>query len=296
MKRVFLFLVTNLAVLVVASIVLRLLGVESYFTNQGMDVDMRSLLIFCAVFGMAGSVISLLLSKPMALRAVGGQVIKSPQSRAEQWLVETVRHQAQAAGIGMPDVAVYQDPTPNAFATGARKDKALVAVSTGLLERMKPEEVEAVLGHEVTHVSNGDMVTLALIQGVVNTFVMFAARIVGGFVDRALFRSEDDRGPGIGYFVSVIVLEILFGILASTIVMWFSRQREFRADAGGARLAGREKMIGALQRLAAAPGAPLPGALQAFGISGGQVTGWRRLFLSHPPLEERIARLRMPTT
>ncbi len=292
MKRVFLFLVTNLAVLVVASVVLRLLGVESYLTQRGVDMDLRSLLIFCAVFGMAGSLVSLLLSKPLAMRAVGAHVIKEPQGQTEQWLVETVRQQAQAAGIGMPDVALYQDPTPNAFATGARKDKALVAVSTGLLQRMKPDEVQAVLGHEVSHVANGDMVTLALIQGVVNTFVMFLARIVGGFVDRALFRSEDDRGPGIGYFVSVLVLEILFGILASTIVMWFSRQREFRADAGGARLAGRESMIGALQRLAAAPGEPLPGQLQAFGISGGQVSGWRRLFLSHPPLEERIARLR----
>jgi heat shock protein HtpX len=292
MKRVFLFLVTNLAVLIVASVVLRLLGVEGYLTQRGVDMDLRSLLIFCAVFGMTGSLVSLLLSKPLAMRAVGAQVIKEPQGQTEQWLVETVRQQAQAAGIGMPDVALYQDPTPNAFATGARKDKALVAVSTGLLQRMKPDEVQAVLGHEVSHVANGDMVTLALIQGVVNTFVMFLARIVGGFVDRALFRSDDDRGPGIGYFVSVLVLEILFGILASTIVLWFSRQREFRADAGGARLAGRESMIGALQRLAAVPGAPLPGQLQAFGISGGQVSGWRRLFLSHPPLEERIARLR----
>jgi heat shock protein HtpX len=292
MKRVFLFLLTNLAVLVVASIVLRLLGVESYLTQRGVGVDMRSLLIFCAVFGMTGSVISLLLSKPMAMRAVGAQVIKEPRGAAEQWLVETVRRQAQAAGIGMPDVAVYEGPTPNAFATGARKNSALVAVSTGLLQRMKQDEVEAVLGHEVSHVANGDMVTLALIQGVVNTFVMFAARVVGGFVDRAIFRSDDDRGPGIGYFVSVIALEIVFGILASTIVMWFSRQREFRADAGGARLAGRESMVGALQRLAAASGQPLPGQLQAFGIQSGQITGWKRLFMSHPPIEERIARLR----
>jgi len=291
MKRVFLFLVTNLAVIVVASVVLRLLGVEGYLTQRGVGVDMRSLLIFCAVFGMTGSVISLLLSKPMAMRMVGAQVIKEPRGQAEQWLLETVRRQAQAAGIGMPDVAVYQDPTPNAFATGARKNSALVAVSSGLLQRMKQDEVEAVLGHEISHVANGDMVTLALIQGVVNTFVMFAARVVGGFVDRAIFRSEDDR-PGIGYFVSVIALEIVFGILASTIVMWFSRQREFRADAGGARLAGRESMIGALQRLAAASGAPLPGQLQAFGIASGQITGWRRMFMSHPPLEERIARLR----
>jgi heat shock protein HtpX len=292
MKRVFLFLATNLAVIVVASIVLRLLGVESYLTQRGVGVDMRSLLIFCAVFGMTGSVISLLLSKPMAMRMVGAQVIEDPRGPAEQWLLETVRRQAQAAGIGMPDVAVYQDPTPNAFATGARKNSALVAVSTGLLQRMQKDEVEAVLGHEVSHVANGDMVTLALIQGVVNTFVMFGARVVGGFIDRAVFRSEDDRGPGIGYFVSVIALEILFGILASTIVMWFSRQREFRADAGGARLAGRESMIGALQRLAAGVGQPLPGQLQAFGIASGQITGWKRLFMSHPPLEERIARLR----
>jgi heat shock protein HtpX len=292
MKRVFLFLVTNLAVLVVLSAVLRLLGVESYLTDRGMGIDMRALLIFCAVFGMGGAFISLLLSKPLAMRAVGAQVIREPRGQAEQWLVETVRQQAQAAGIGMPEVAVYQHPTPNAFATGARKDKALVAVSTGLLERMKPDEVQAVLGHEVSHVANGDMVTLALIQGVVNTFVMFLARVVGTFVDRALFRSDDNRGPGIGYFMSVLVLEIVFGILASTIVMWFSRQREFRADAGGARLAGRESMIGALQRLAAGPAEPLPGQLQAFGIQSGQITGWRRLFLSHPPLAERIERLR----
>ena len=292
MKRVFLFLATNLAVLVVASIVLRLLGVEGYLTRQGVGIDMRSLLIFCAVFGMAGSVVSLLMSKPMAMRMVGAQVIKEPRGPAEQWLLETVRQHAKAAGIGMPDVAVYQDPTPNAFATGARKDSALVAVSTGLLQGMQKEEVAAVLGHEVSHVANGDMVTLALIQGVVNTFVMFGARVVGGFVDRAVFRSDDDRGPGIGYFISVVVLEIVFGILASTIVMWFSRQREFRADAGGARLAGRENMVGALQRLAAAPGQPLPGALQAFGIQSGEITGWKRLFLSHPPLAERIARLR----
>jgi len=292
MKRVFLFLLTNLAVIVVAGIVLRLLGIEGYLTQRGVGMDLRSLLIFCAVFGMVGSVVSLLLSKPMAMRMVGAQVIKEPRGQAEQWLLETVRRQAQAANIGMPDVAVYQDPTPNAFATGARRNSALVAVSTGLLQSMKQDEVEAVLGHEVSHVANGDMVTLALIQGVVNTFVLFGARMVGGFVDRAVFRSDGDRGPGIGYFVSVIALEILFGILASTIVMWFSRQREFRADAGGARLAGRESMIGALQRLAAVSGAPLPGQLQAFGIASGRITGWRRMFMSHPPLEERIARLR----
>jgi heat shock protein HtpX len=292
MKRVFLFLLTNLLVITVAGVVLRLLGVDAYLVGRGVDVGLPQLLLYCAVFGMLGSVISLLLSKPMAMRMVGAQVLKEPRGQSEQWLLETVRRHAAASGIGMPDVAVYQDPTPNAFATGARKNHALVAVSTGLLQRMKADEVDAVLGHEITHVANGDMVTLALIQGVVNTFVLFAARVVGGIVDRAVFRSDDNRGGGIGYFVTVIVLQIVFGIAASAVVMWFSRQREFRADAGGARLAGREKMIGALERLAAGPGAPLPGALQAFGIAGGQVSGFQRLFMSHPPIEERIARLR----
>ena len=290
MKRVFLFLLTNLAVLAVASVVLQFLGVESILDEQGVGLDLRSLLVFCAVFGMAGSLVSLLLSKWMAMRAVGAQVIKEPRGQAEQWLLETVRQQAQAAGIGMPDVAVYQDPTPNAFATGARRDKALVAVSSGLLQRMKAPEVEAVLGHEVSHIANGDMVTLTLIQGVVNTFVLFLSRVAGYVVDRTVFRTE--RGVGPGFYITTIVCQIVFGILASMIVMWFSRQREFRADAGGARLAGRENMIGALQRLAAAPAEPLPAQLQAFGISGGQVAGWKRLLLSHPPLEERIARLR----
>jgi heat shock protein HtpX len=290
MKRIFLFLATNLAVLAVASVVLQLLGIESILDEQGVGLDYRSLLIFCAVFGMGGSIVSLLISKWMAARMVGAQVIKEPGSPAEQWLVETVRQQAQAAGIGMPEVAIFQSDTPNAFATGARRDKALVAVSTGLLQRMKPEEVQAVLGHEVSHVANGDMVTLTLIQGVVNTFVLFFSRIAGFLVDRLVFRNE--RGVGIGFFISSLVFQILFGILASMIVMWFSRQREFRADAGGARLAGRENMVGALQRLASGPTQPLPEALQAFGITSGQVTGWRRLMMSHPPLEERIARLR----
>ena len=290
MKRIFLFLLTNLAVLLVASVVLQWLGVESILDREGIGLDLRSLLIFCAVFGMAGSFVSLLLSKWMATRAVGAHVIQEPRGQTEQWLVETVRQQAQAANIGMPDVAIYEDPTPNAFATGARKDKALVAVSSGLLQRMKPEEVQAVLGHEISHVANGDMVTLALIQGVVNTFVLFLSRVAGYVVDRTVFRTE--RGVGPGFYITTIVCQILFGILASMIVMWFSRQREFRADAGGARLAGREKMISALQRLAAVPTAPLPGHLDAFGISGGPVTGWRRLLMSHPPLEERITRLR----
>jgi heat shock protein HtpX len=291
MKRIVLFLATNVAVLVVLTAVLQLFGVEDYLRQLGYRGNLGALLLFCAAFGMLGSFISLLLSKPLAMRAVGAHVIREPKGQAEQWLVETVRRQAQAAGIGMPDVAVYPDDTPNAFATGARKDSALVAVSTGLVQRMKADEVEAVLGHEVSHIANGDMVTLTLLQGVLNTFVMFGARVVGGIVDRAIFRNEDDRGPGIGYFVAVIVLEILFGILASMIVMWFSRQREFRADAGGAHLAGRQSMIGALQRLASAHGHPLPGQLQAFGIQAGQITGWRRLFMSHPPIPERIQRL-----
>lgn len=290
MKRVFLFLATNIAVLVVAGVVLQLLGIESILDEQGVGLDYRSLLIFSAVFGVGGSFVSLLISKWMAKRMTGAQVIEEPRSSTEQWLVETVRQQAQAAGIGMPEVAVFQDDTPNAFATGARRDKALVAVSTGLLQRMKPQEVQAVLGHEVSHVANGDMVTLTLVQGVVNTFVIFFSRVAGFLVDRLVFRNE--RGVGIGFFISSIVFQILFGILASTIVMWFSRQREFRADAGGARLAGRENMVGALQRLSAGPTEPLPEALQAFGINSGKITGWRRLMMSHPPIEERIARLR----
>jgi heat shock protein HtpX len=291
MKRLLLFGLTNVAVLVVITVVLRVFGVEDYLHQLGYRGNLGALLAFCAAFGMIGSFISLLLSKPMAMRAVGAHVIREPKGQAEQWLVETVRRQAQAAGIGMPDVAVYPDDTPNAFATGARKDSALVAVSTGLVQRMKADEVEAVLGHEVSHIANGDMVTLTLIQGVLNTFVLFAARVVGGIVDRAIFRNENDRGPGIGYFLAVIVLEILFGILASLVVMWFSRQREFRADAGGAHLAGRQSMIGALQRLAAAHGQPLPGQLQAFGIQAGEIRGWRRLLMSHPPIPERIQRL-----
>ena len=215
MKRILLFLATNIAVLAVASVVLQVLGVESILDEQGVGLDFRALLIFCAVFGMGGAFVSLLMSKWMAVRMVGAQVIKEPRSPAEQWLVETVRQQAQAAGIGMPEVALYQDDTPNAFATGARRDNALVAVSTGLLRRMKPEEVQAVLGHEVSHVANGDMVTLTLIQGVVNTFVIFLSRIVGYFVDRVLLRNEE--GLGIGYFVSSIAAQIVFGILASTI-------------------------------------------------------------------------------
>jgi heat shock protein HtpX len=292
MKRVALFLATNLAILVVLSITLRLLGVERILDERGVGLDYRSLLIFAAVFGMGGSFLSLAISKWSAMRLTGARVITEPRGSAEQWLVETVRHQAQAAGIGMPQVAVFESPAPNAFATGARRDHALVAVSTGLLQNMNRDEVEAVLGHEVSHVANGDMVTLALIQGVVNTFVIFLARAVGFFVDRVVLRNE--RGLGLGYWLTTIVAEILLAILASLIVFWFSRRREFRADAGGARLAGREKMIGALEKLkAASTQQPLPQSMAAFGIAGGERSAFARLFSTHPPLDERIARLRI---
>jgi heat shock protein HtpX len=291
MMRVVLFIATNLAVLLVLSIVLRLLGVDRILAENGVDLNLGALLAFSAVFGMGGSFISLLISKWMALRATGARVIDQPANDTEAWLVQTVSHQAQAAGIGMPTVAIFPSDTPNAFATGARRDKALVAVSTGLLQRMNRSEVEAVLGHEVSHVANGDMVTLTLIQGVLNTFVIFMSRVVGHLVDRVVLRNE--RGHGIGFFVSTIAAQILFGILASFIVAWFSRRREFRADAGGAGLAGRPAMIGALERLKTAQGEPLPDGLQAFGItSGGRI---RRLAATHPPLEERIAALRAVT-
>jgi heat shock protein HtpX len=284
MKRVALFLVTNLAILVILSITLSLLGVDGYLDEQGVGFDYRALLIFCAVFGMGGSFISLALSKWMAKRMTGARVIERAASPAEEWLVETVRQQAQAAGIGMPEVA-------NAFATGARRDKALVAVSSGLLQSMQRPEVAAVLAHEVSHVANGDMITLTLIQGVVNTFVMFLARVVGLFVDRVVLRNE--RGFGIGYYVTVIVTQILLTILASVIVLWFSRRREFRADAGGARLAGNGAMIAALERLkAVSDPQPLPQQMAAFGISADRKAGLMALFASHPPLDDRIAALR----
>lgn len=292
MKRVLLFLATNLAIIVVLSVVARLLGLDAYLAAQGGSL--QGLLVFAAFFGFAGSLISLAMSKWMAKRAMGVRVIEQPTNATEQWLLNTVRAQAQAAGIGMPEVGIFDSPEPNAFATGARRDNALVAVSTGLLRRMNEKEVEAVLGHEVSHIANGDMVTLTLIQGVVNTFVIFFARIIGSVVDRAVFRSEDGRGPG--YFIAVIFAEIVLGILASIIVLWFSRQREFRADRGGARLAGREAMISALERLRATH-QPLPQQFAAFGIaSGGVAGGLRRLFMSHPPLEERIAALRAAPT
>ena len=290
MKRIFLFVATNIAVLLVLSVSMRLLGLEGYLYQQGVNLNYNALLLFAAVFGFGGSLISLAMSKWTAKRFTGARVIEQPQDATETWLLDTVRHHAQRAGIAMPEVAVYDAPDMNAFATGARRNNALVAVSTGLLQSMKRDEVEAVLGHEITHVANGDMVTLALIQGVVNTFVIFLSRVIGYVVDRVVFKTE--RGHGLGFWITVIVAQILLGILASIIVMWFSRQREFRADAGGARLAGTQKMIGALERLKLGVGQPhLPDQLAAFGISGGIGQGLKRLFMSHPPLEERIAAL-----
>jgi heat shock protein HtpX len=246
--------------------------------------------VFAALFGFSGSLISLAISKWMAVRAMGVQIIRQPSSANEQWLLDTVRSLAAKAGVGMPEVGIFDSPQPNAFATGPRRDNALVAVSTGLLSSMNRTEIEAVLGHELTHVANGDMVTLTLIQGVVNTFVIFLSRIVGNIVDRSISRDSDGRG--VAYFVTVLVSQLVLGILASIIVMWFSRQREFRADAGGARLAGRDRMIAALERLKAAHDEPLPAQLSAFGIAGGEGRGLARLFMSHPPIEERIAALR----
>jgi len=285
MKRVLLFLATNFAVVIVLMVVTSLLGVNRWFTEQGLNYE--ALLIFSAVFGFGGALISLMISKPMAKWSMGVKVIGQPRNPSESWLLATVQRQAQAAGIGMPEVGIFDAPEPNAFATGASRNKALVAVSTGLLQTMKQDEVEAVLGHEISHVANGDMITLTLIQGVVNTFVIFAARVIGYFIDKAVLKNE--RGVGIGYYVTVMVLDILFGILAMMIVAWFSRQREFRADAGGAHLAGRPKMIGALQRLAGAYGqSSLPKQMTAFGING----NIGKLFSTHPPIEERIAALK----
>jgi heat shock protein HtpX len=288
MKRIFLFVFTNLAVLVVLSVSMRLLGIDRALAGTGFNTT--AVLIMSGILGFGGAFISLALSKWMAKRTTGAHVIDTPRDLNERWLVDTVRRQAQEAGIGMPEVAIYDAPDVNAFATGMNRDNALVAVSTGLLQRMSREEAEAVLGHEVSHVANGDMVTLTLIQGVVNTFVFFLARVIGYFVDRVLLKNE--RGYGIGYFVTTMAAELVLGILATMIVLWFSRQREFRADAGGARLAGREKMIGALQRLQSVhEETTLPAQMKAFGIRGGG-GGVKRLFMSHPPLQERIAALR----
>ena len=289
-KRVALFIATNLAVILVLSIVLRLLGVDSILDERNVGINYEALLILSLVIGFGGSFISLAISKWMAKRSTGARVITQPSNAAESWLLATVERQARQAGIQTPEVAIYDAPDMNAFATGARRNSALVAVSTGLLQGMPKEEVEAVLAHEVAHVANGDMVTLALVQGVVNTFVIFLSRIVGHFVDRVILRNE--QGYGIGYFVSVIAAQIVLGILASTIVMWVSRQREFRADAGSAKLNGREPMINALARLERGQPGELPQALQAFGISGGGKKSFTRLFMSHPPIPERIEALR----
>lgn len=291
MKRIFLFLATNLAIVVVLSITLRLLGFERILDEQGAGLDINSLLLFAAVFGFGGSLMSLAMSKWTAKRFTGAQVIEMPRNAQEHWLLTTVQRQAKKAGIGMPEVAIYHAPDVNAFATGMSKNDALVAVSTGLLNTMSEDEAEAVLAHEVSHIANGDMVTLALIQGVVNTFVIFLSRVIGHTVDRVVFKTENGHGPA--FWVTAIIAEIVLGILASIIVMWFSRQREFRADAGGASLAGREKMIAALQRLQMSVHQQhLPDQLAAFGISGGISSGLKSLFMSHPPLEERIAALR----
>lgn len=290
MKRVALFLATNLAIIVVLSITLRLLGVERILDEQGVGLDLNALLIFSAVFGFGGSLISLMISKWTAKRMTGAQVIERPRDATEQWLTETVRRHAQQTGIPMPEVAIYDSADINAFATGPSKRNALVAVSTGLLRSMRRDEAEAVVAHEISHVANGDMITLALIQGVVNTFVIFLSRVIGHIVDRAVFKVE--RGHGPAFWITAIVAEIVLGILASMIVMWFSRQREFRADAGGARLAGRGAMIAALQRLQQSVDRPhLPDQMAAFGISGRIGQGLKRLFMTHPPLEERIAAL-----
>lgn len=291
MKRIALFLITNLAVLVVLSIVLSLLGVDSLLAENGVDLDLQALLVFSAVIGMTGSFISLAMSKWSAKRMTGAEVISQPKNKTQQWLLDTVARQASQAGIKMPEVAIYNSPDVNAFATGMSRNNALVAVSSGLIESMKMDEVEAVLAHEVSHVANGDMVTLALIQGVVNTFVIFASRVVGHIVDRVILKN--DRGHGIGFFVSSMIAQVVFGILASTIVMYFSRMREFKADAGAAELAGSEKMVAALQRLQSIhQPSRLPEQMAAFGINGGMAEGFKKLFLSHPPLEERIVALR----
>jgi heat shock protein HtpX len=289
-KTAALFLGTNIAILAMLTVSMKVLGIEPYMASQGVDLNLTGLLIFAGVFGMAGSCISLLMSKWSAKRMLGLRVIAQPSGRTERWLVETVRRQAEAAGIGMPEVAVFDSPQPNAFATGANRNNALVAVSSGLLQSMSESEVEAVLGHEVSHVANGDMLRLALIQGVVNTFVIFLSRVIGHLVDRVVLRNE--RGHGPGFWIATIVAELVLGLLATIIVMWFSRRREFRADEGGAALAGHQAMIGALQRLKAqSQAASLPDQLAAFGISGRFAGGLARLFMSHPPLDERIAAL-----
>jgi heat shock protein HtpX len=288
MKRIVLFLATNFAIVLVLSVTMRVLGVEPYLTANGLNLT--SLLVFAAVMGFGGAFISLAISKWMAKKSMGVRVIETPANSTEYWLVDTVRKYAADAGIGMPEVGIFDTPEVNAFATGMSKNSALVAVSSGLLGQMTRAEAEAVIGHEIAHAANGDMVTMALIQGVVNTFVMFLSRVIGHTVDKVVFKSERSGGPA--FFITMIIAELVLGILASIIVMWFSRQREFRADRGGASLAGKENMIAALERLNSLHPAPLPEKMAAFGIAGGSPQGWKRLFMTHPPLEERIAALR----
>ena len=286
MMRIVLFLITNIAVMVVISVLFSVFGVGQVLDANGVDLDLGALLIYSAIIGFTGSIISLLISKPMAKWQTGAKIVNDARDPESQWLVSRVRAHAEAAGIGMPDVAIFPADAPNAFATGARRDSALVAVSTGLLRGMQRNEIDAVLGHEIAHIANGDMITLTLIQGVVNTFVVFLSRVVGHIVDRVILKNE--RGHGIGYIVSSLVAQVLLGILASMVVSWFSRRREFRADIGGARYAGTENMIAALEALKRGV-APLPDGMKAFGIGGG---GMLALFSTHPPLDVRIAALR----
>jgi heat shock protein HtpX len=286
MMRILLFLGTNLAVIMLLSVVFSLLGIDNLLAANGVDLDLNALLVYSAVIGFSGSLISLFMSKTMAKRGMGVHVIDQPSNPTEKWLVDTVGFQARRAGIGMPEVGIFDSQAPNAFATGWNKNAALVAVSSGLLQSMTRDEVEAVLGHEVSHVANGDMVTLTLIQGVVNTFVVFLSRVIGHVVDRVVFKVE--RGHGPAFWIVSLAAQFILGILASMIVAWFSRYREFRADAGGADLAGRQKMINALKRLQQGHTESLPDEMAAFGIAGGKMA---ELFASHPPLEKRIQAL-----
>lgn len=289
MTRIFLFIATNIAVIALISITFQILGIEGLLAANGVDLNLYALLVMSAVIGFGGSFISLAISKWMAKRSMGVQIIENPTHPQERWLVDTVAKQAKNAGIGTPEVGIFQSDTVNAFATGMSRNNALVAVSTGLLQAMTTDEAEAVLAHEVSHIANGDMITMGLIQGVVNTFVIFLSRIIGFFVDRVILKNQ--RGFGIGYFISSILAQIVLSFFASMIVMWFSRRREFRADEGGADLAGKHKMIAALKKLQGDQTEDLPGEFAAFGINGGRPTGFRALFMSHPPLEERIAAL-----
>lgn len=292
MMRIGLFLATNFAILLLVSVVFNLLGLEGFLAENNVDLNLTALLIFCALFGMSGSLISLFLSKMLAKRSARVHVISQPRNDSERWLLITVKQLADAAGINMPEVGIFPASESNAFATGWNRNNALVAVSEGLLRRFDKDEIRAVLAHEVGHVANGDMVTLTLIQGVVNTFVLFLSRIVGHVVDRTVFKTRDGYGPG--YWITVMVTQVLLSVLATMIVMWFSRWREYRADAAGARLAGRANMIGALQRLQSEydDKSQLPDSLTAFGIKSGVAQGFKRLFLSHPPLPDRIAALK----